>query len=207
MSWRELFEDPPEHAHILQFYGDPSHQVEAASLFITGGLYRNEKIVLVDSKDRIEQIKKQLEHGNRKLQSHIDSGQFLIMNVEKTLEDFLKKGEVDKNWMKNLASTAKKDIANGKYDRVRYSLRLAPLIAERGRPKLAAMIETLWNNIMIDHSNAMLCAYSMKTMGPSSNSIEYWRDIMRSHHFILSDVGLILPLKPEEAGTVPPLQY
>jgi hypothetical protein len=176
----------------------------AATMFIAAGLVRNEKVTLGDLKPQINHIKFELDRQRVNVQSHVDSGQFSIVPLETVLKEFLRKGNFDETWMKNLVNVSMKEV-DGKYSQVRYVLRLAPLIAEAGRPKMAASMELLWDKLVSNHPSAMLCSYSMKDIDSATNYLEHWGDIMRKHTFILSDIGLVLPLKPSE--TVPHLEY
>ena len=201
-----MFEQPPEHAHILQFYGEPAHQVEAAATFVEAGFKQNEKVLLGDTKERLESILRELKNRGVKPDSYVNSGQLTILESEEILPGLARFDQLNERGIQEMLDLTRKQVDSGTYSRVRFCMRFAPQVSESGKPDLAASMEDAWQTSSRRHPSIALCAYSMKNLTPEMDSMDYWKQLMKSHTHILADVGLIVPLSAQEFS-IPYMEY
>jgi hypothetical protein len=162
--------------------------------------------MLGDTKERLEQITDEMRRHEVEPETYEKKGQLTIIDSEGALQGLARFGQLNEAGLREILDLTRKEVEAGKYSRVRFCMRFAPQVAESGESDLAASIEDFWQTSSRKHPSVALCAYSMKNLHPSIDNIAYWRQLMKSHTFLLSDIGLVLPLKPQESS-IPYMEY
>lgn len=159
-----ILANPHPCTHIVYPYTDEGLVGQAVSLFATAGLRDDEGVILIMSADHCESIKVRLQVEGINTDAYERSGQLTCVKAEDLLAKFVPDGVLDEDLFKstiaNLINQARASVGDGRGARVRV---FGEMVSQLRNKDLAATtrLEELWNEVIDDHSVALLCTYAL----------------------------------------------
>jgi hypothetical protein len=158
-----ILANPHPCGHIVYPYTDEGLVGQAVSLFASAGLRDGEGVILIMSADHCESIKLRLQLEGINPEAYERSGQLTCVTAEDLLAEFIRDGVLDEGLFKStigrLIDQARASVSNG-HARVRV---FGEMVSQLRNHDLTATarLEELWNEVIKDHSVALLCTYAL----------------------------------------------
>jgi hypothetical protein len=156
-----LLANPHPRGHIVYPYTDEGLVGQAVSLFASAGIRDGEGVILIMSADHCESIKVRLQLEGISTEAYERSGQLICVTAEALLAKFIPRGALDEGLFKStvggLIDQVRAAVGNGRvriFGEMVSQLRNTNLIA-------TTRLEELWNEVIQDHSVALLCTYAL----------------------------------------------
>jgi signal transduction histidine kinase/ActR/RegA family two-component response regulator len=147
--------------HIVQFYEDDNFLLDSVSQFLKTGFDRGEAAIVAASGSHLEGLHPLLTSSGVDVSSLTDSGQYLPLNAEETLDHLVVEGRV--------SETRFNDLMKGRLERVTSGGRplrvfgeLVALLSAAGNHEAALDLERLWHNLKRSHPFLLFCAYPLR---------------------------------------------
>jgi hypothetical protein len=163
-SGAELLTNPHPCGHIVYPYTDEGLVGQAVCLFASAGLRDDEGVILIMSAAHTESIKLRLAVEGIDAEAYQRSGQLICVESEDLLEKFVVNGvlaeDVFKSTIGGLIEQARAKVSNGSPGKVRV---FGEMVSQLRATNLTATtrLEELWNDIVRNHSVALLCTYAL----------------------------------------------
>jgi len=166
LSETTLLTDPHPCRHIVYPYTDEEKAINAVYLFATSGLSKGESVVLIMADARCEPITGRLARGGFDLAALRASGQLECVSADSMLHKFIQDGVLDEPLVKDtIGRVVNRARASSHNRRVRVFGEMVSLLLARNDVAAAERLEQLWNEIIEDHSIALLCTYTLLDSG------------------------------------------
>lgn len=168
----------PVGRHLCQLYPDRAVLAQSVASFVSAGLKRGDRVVVVAVPEHAAMILARLAEGGWSADAFAASSQLQLLDAEATLARFMHEGLP--RWadfhrtMTPLASRPGMTV-NG----VRLYGDMVNVLWQRGNPQGAIRLEECWNDLAREHDLTLLCGYVMDDFGPDS------------HHEALPDIGRV----------------
>ena len=159
-----ILANPHPCGHIVYPYTDEGLVGQAVSLFASAGLRGGEGVILIMSADHCESIKLRLQLEGIHPEAYERSGQLTCVTAEDLLASFIPDGVLDEGLFKStiggLIDRARASVNDGHRARVRV---FGEMVSQLREHDLGATtrLEELWNDVIKDHSVALLCTYAL----------------------------------------------
>lgn len=159
-----LLTNPHPCGHIVYPYTDEGLVGQAVCLFASAGLRDREGVVLIITRAHCEPIKLRLQVEGFNIEALERSGQLVCVDAENLLGQFVTNGSVDDDLFKytigGLIHRAKASLSNGHLGKVRV---FGEMVSQLRNTDVTATtrLEELWNEVIEEHSVALLCTYAM----------------------------------------------
>src|ERR1700694_2770746 len=163
-----LLANPHPCGHIVYPYTDEGLVGQAVSLFASAGLRDGEGVILIMSADHCESIRLRLQLEGIQPEAYERSGQLTCVTAEDLLASFTPDGVIDEGLFKSsiggLIDRARASVNDGHGARVRV---FGEMVSQLRNQDLGATtrLEELWNEVIEDHSVALLCTYALNGEG------------------------------------------
>lgn len=156
--------DPHPCGHIVYPYTDEGLVGQAVALFASAGLRDGEGVVLIMSSNHCEPIKVRLQVEGIDTEAYERSGQLICVTSEDLIAKFITDGVLDEDLFKSTVSRlidqARASVSNGHRGKVRVFGEMVSQL--RGKNlKATTLLEKLWNQVIKEHSVALLCTYAL----------------------------------------------
>ena len=159
-----LLTDPHPCGHIVYPYTDENLVGQAVCLFASAGIRDGEGVILIMSGDHCEPIKLRLRVEGFNVEAYEQSGQLTCVTTDELLGRFMADGILNEDLFRStigdLIQRAKASVTNGQPTRVRV---FGEMVSQLRNSDLGATtrLEELWNEIVSEHSVALLCTYAL----------------------------------------------
>jgi hypothetical protein len=123
--------------------------IDGLCTFVKGGLTAGDTAIVIAVGSHLSAMENQLREQGVQIFSMRVYDQYIPLNAEAVLDQFMLKGWPDETLFRHLVMTlASRAIKKGK--NVRVFSELSALLWFRGYPKAAAELETIWKNVLTD---------------------------------------------------------
>jgi hypothetical protein len=159
-----LLTNPHPCGHIVYPYTDEGLVGQAVSLFASAGLRAGEGVILIMSETHTESIKLRLQLEGIGTDAFEDSGKLVCLTAEELLSKFISGGVLNEGLFSStvggLIEKCRARLGRGSRAPVRV---FGEMVSQLRSTDLAATtrLEVLWNDVIKDHSVALLCTYSL----------------------------------------------
>jgi hypothetical protein len=159
-----LLTNPHPCGHIVYPYTDEGLVGQAVCLFASAGLRNNEGVVLIMTRAHCEPIKLRLRVEGFNVDALERSGRLVCADAEDLLGRFVIDGRIDEDVFKSVVGglilRAKASTSNGHPGKVRV---FGEMVSQLRNTDVTATtrLEELWNEVIGEHSVALLCTYAM----------------------------------------------
>lgn len=159
-----ILANPHPCSHIVYPYTDEGLVGQAVCLFASAGLRDGDGVILIMSADHCESIMLRLQVEGIDTEHYQRSGQLICVTAEGLLAKFLTAGVLNEDLFKSmvgdLIDQARGHGGSVKSERVRV---FGEMVSQLRNQDLAATtrLEELWNDVINDHSVALLCTYAL----------------------------------------------
>ncbi len=156
--------DPHPCGHIVYPYTDEGLVGQAVTLFASAGLRDGEGVILIMSSNHCEPIKLRLQVEGVHTEAYERSGQLICVTTEELLSKFITDGVLDgglfKSIVTGLIEKARTSVSNGRRGKVRIFGEMVSQLRDNNL-KATTLLEGLWNEVIKEHSVALLCTYAL----------------------------------------------
>jgi hypothetical protein len=151
-------------SHIVYPYTDENLVEQAVCLFASAGLRDHEGVILIMTAAHCDPMKLRLRMEGYNIAAYERSGQLTCVTTEDLLERFMVDGTLDENLFRatigELIVRARAGVHGGELRRVRvFGEMVSQLRTLNGMA--TTRLEELWNEIINEHSVALLCTYAL----------------------------------------------
>jgi hypothetical protein len=187
-----LLNEPPPHAHAVQFYDDEPFLFETVRHFLSAGLAAGEAALLIATPDHTHGVLSKMRRDV--CERAIASGQLLLVDADAMLARFMRGDEPVESAFElavarlfeglfagNWASEA---AAQGWPRRVRAFGEMVDLLWKRGNSAAALRLEALWNRAMARHDLVLLCGYGMRNFYKADDGAAFG-EVCRQHTHVM----------------------
>ncbi len=163
-----LLANPHPCGHLVYPYTDEGLVGQAVSLFASAGLRDGEGVILIMSAEHGEAIRLRLQLEGINADAYERSGQLICITAEDLLAKFTPNGGLDEGVFKStvarLIEKVRASASNGHPAKVRV---FGEMVSQLRNKDLTATtrLEELWNDVIKDHSVALLCTYALSGAG------------------------------------------
>jgi hypothetical protein len=153
--------------HLVQIYDDTISFLNSLEGFVGSGILAGESVIVIATDKNLQSLNKRLLQQGFNLNKLISDDQYLMLNAEELLENFME-GESPNEirftkLITGILSRAKK---NGR--KARAFGEMVAILSAKGNSKGTLELENLWNKFLEAESFSLFCAYprfSMTTTG------------------------------------------
>jgi hypothetical protein len=159
-----ILTNPHPCGHIVYPYTDENLVGQAVCLFASAGLRDGEGVILIVTSAHRDPIRLRLHVEGFNLEALEQSGQLTVVTTEEMMEIFVIGDTVDEELFKStiggLIERAKGAVGNGHPGRVRVFGEMVSQLRSRSL-STTTRLEELWNEVINEHSVALLCTYAL----------------------------------------------
>jgi signal transduction histidine kinase/CheY-like chemotaxis protein len=146
--------------HFVQFYENDAYLIGSVGAFIGGGLDAGGGAVVIATRAHRAALQRKLRARGFDLAGARARGQFVALDAEETLAQFMVGGVPDPRRFAEVIGATVARAARGR-PRVRAFGEMVALLWAQGNRDAAIRVEELWNDIAKAHTFALLCAYPL----------------------------------------------
>ncbi|MEX1230495.1 MAG: PAS domain S-box protein [Planctomycetaceae bacterium] len=154
--------------HFVQFYESVDYLVESVSGFFAPALVKGDGALMIARPDHRAKIEKRLTARGIDIKAAIDRGQFIILDAEETLSQFLHGDALDRDRFTEVVGGYLGRLAQS-WPAVRAFGEMVAILWEQKKRDLACQLEELWNGIGNQHAFALFCGYPMSAFGEEAD--------------------------------------
>jgi hypothetical protein len=163
-SGASILANPHPCGHIVYPYTDEGLVGQAVCLFASAGIREGDGVILIMSANHRESIKVRLQLEGISTVDYERSGQLICVTAEDLLAQFISDGRIDEALFKStiggLINQARARAGDGHGARVRVFGEMVSQLRGKNLPA-TTRLEELWNEVIQDHSVALLCTYAL----------------------------------------------
>jgi hypothetical protein len=164
--WRNLVTEPVKHDHLVQVYRDDRVLVEAVSLFASAAIGRREAVILIATGPHATKVERCLESDGLEVEELKRWGQLTILDAAEVLLRVMVDGMPDPDLFKGVIRELMGGVkASGRFRTVRAYGEMVNLLWTVNL-QAAIRVEELWNEVILEHSISLFCAYHLDGEGP-----------------------------------------
>src|SRR6267143_119309 len=195
-GWKDLVREPPVGAHILQIYEDPSREIEAATLFVTEGVRKAERVCCVGSPRELASIRRGLGDAGLDPDRLIRRGTLALVGQLALNGSPKHRQETSRTAIDQFIHEMFQGVPET-YPGVRWWGNRVARFFENGLFDRALAFEQLCQERREALPWSLLCAYDGRKLSPESHAAAFW-DVLRNHSHLIpaGDLGVALELFP-----------
>ncbi len=192
--------DPPQQAHLVQFYEEPDALFETVARFLSGGLDSGDRVLVIATAAHRDSIRARLDPAI--VSRALAAEQITLLDAHETLGEIMVGETVEAALFHGLLERVVAGLrARAPNARVRAYGEMVDVLWHTGRPSAALRLEELWGEASQRHDLSLLCAYAMGHFDDESDPAGFAGLCDRHTHVIRSDQG-----PPSAAESVPSLR-
>jgi DcmR-like sensory protein len=159
-----ILANPHPCGHVVYPYTDENLVGQAVCLFASAGIRDGDGVILIMTADHCEPIKLRLRVEGYNVEEHERSGRLTCVTTEDLLAKFMPHGTLNEDLFRStiggLIDRARASASNGHPGKVRI---FGEMVSQLRNTNLIATtrLEELWNEVILEHSVALLCTYAM----------------------------------------------
>ena len=186
--WRNLVAEPVKHDHLVQVYRDERVLVEAVALFASAAISRHEAVILIATGAHAGKVERSLESEGLEIEELKRWGQLTILEAEDVLARFMVDGMPDPDLFKGVIRELVGSVkgTGRRFRAVRAYGEMVDLLWSANLPA-AIRLEELWNEVILEHSISLFCAYALDGEGQSEQMFP--ADIRVLHNHLIPVAG------------------
>jgi PAS domain S-box-containing protein len=185
--------------HVVQLYTDDGFLLNVVSRFVGSALAVGDAVVVIATKDHREGLAQLLNDRGIDPVKAISQGRFILLDALETLSKFMVNGSLDEKRFIDTIGSAMVQVrtASGNTgSRIAVFGEMVALLWAEGNHDAALRLEELWNNLALEHSFSLLCAYPITGFNHATH-VEPFLKICSQHSGVLPSERY-LTLDPEE---------
>lgn len=189
--------------HILQIYEDDETFIRTLQSFVSNGLASGDSVIVIATPKHLKALNQRLKSAGFDLFTLMLQDQYVPLDAEDVLEQFMINGWPDENLFKHLLT----DLllrARKKDRRVRAFGEMVAVLWSQGLSGATVHLEHLWNEFCKSEVFSLLCAYPKS--GFTDDARESLNRICGCHSQMIMDINAtqelyVTTLQPQERGT------
>lgn len=183
--------------HFVQFYETDAFLLDSLSGFIEVGLTTGEGCIVVATGEHREGLEERLKKKGLDLVAACLQGDYLALDADETLAQFMVDGEPDpQRFSEVISGLIERAAKNGRH--VRIFGEMVALLWVRGERKAAVSLEVLWNELHTMASPFLLfCAYATSYFARDEYE-ELFTEICKQHSHVIPDESYTLLTSPDD---------
>jgi hypothetical protein len=171
--------------HVLQIYEDDKEFIDILEGFVTNGFTAGESVVIIATPEHIKSLNQRLRNRGYDLFSLTLQDQYIHLDAEETLAQFMINGWPDENLFYHLLTNLL--LRARKKDRpVRAFGEMVAVLWSKGYSGATVHLEHLWSRFCQSEAFSLFCAYPMS--GFTENAIESILKICGCHSKIINSL-------------------
>ena len=157
-SAREFLARPEPCNHLMQLYEQESRLLDAIELFIMAGLERAEPVVVIATREHLEQLHRHAGGQGLPLDRARADGRYLPLDAEETLSQFIVDGWPNpKRFEATIMAALGRVRPQG--GPVRAYGEMVAVLMRQGNPEATLRLEQLWGPLCEREGVTLLCGY------------------------------------------------
>ena len=156
--------------HAVQIYDCDEAFLAALESYAAEGLLLGEGVVVVATMPHRKQLDQRLEARGHNLEAARRRDQYIAVDAEQTLAQFMVDGWPDQRLFESVVSTLVSRARGRKNRKVRAFGEMVVLLWSNGHHGATVRLEHLWRRICQLQSFALLCAYPKRVFGEETNA-------------------------------------
>lgn len=174
----------PQFIHDVQFYDQEQVLAEAVGKYVGAALESGSAGIVIATAAHRTKFDERLKRRGLDLEALRKSGQYVALDAEETLAQFMVNGWPDEQLFAETVGVQLTATGN-RYSRIRvYGEMVAVLCADK-KPEAALYVEKIWNNFGRIRSFSLLCAYPVDVLSKAVNG--------KHLHHICGEHARVLP--------------
>ncbi|HKO91251.1 MAG TPA: MEDS domain-containing protein [Polyangiaceae bacterium] len=173
---------PGLRGHAVQFYDDEAYLFEMVGCFISDGLERGERALIIAGPAHTKGILERLEADL--LAAALADGQLMLVDAETLLSEFMRAGMPDVALFQAALARVIGAPPVQPGSQLRAFGEMVDLLSRAGNVRGALRLEQLWNDSVEVYELSLLCAYAARSFHREGDSDEFL-DVCRSHTHVL----------------------
>lgn len=172
--------------HVVQLYEDDEIFLDTLTGFVESAIHSDENAVVIATDIHLNALEKRMARNGMHIDKLMLEGQFIPLDVEETVAEFMIDGKADESRMKEtIAGLFIKAGYNKK--RFRLSGEIAPTLFGQGHHEVATRVERLTEISNHENPVSIFCAYSKNIF--CDNAMNFADTICNEHSKIISGSG------------------
>jgi PAS domain S-box-containing protein len=169
---------------VVQFYEGEDHLYKTVASFLADGIAEGEPCLVVATPVHIAGFAQHLEAMGLKLHALQSSGRMTILDAGETLNHFMLGGMPDQQRFRTAMGSMLQTIGAEPHRNVRVYGEMVDVLWREGNPAAAVYLEELWEELALEHTFALLCAYALGNFYKEVHG-PYFERICRHHTQVL----------------------
>lgn len=170
--------------HLVQIYQDEGVFLDSLEGFIASGIQSGDGVVVIATPEHLAALNQRLVARNIDLAAALNSEQYLALDAEETLSEFMVMGWPDEDFFRAFV-TKLLQRAQGNNRRVRAFGEMVALLWARGNTGATVQLEHLWHRLCQELSFSLFCAYPK--IGFTRNASASIKEICDTHSRVLAE--------------------
>lgn len=180
-----LLIDAPVGRHFAQLHSNKADLVSAVGLFLKTGIDRGNGIVLIASRDLVDQYLDYLACRGIDVERSRRSGQLVVKNAEDTLAGFMVREMPDWGRFRRLIGSILDEVrAFGRTSTRAYG-EMVNVLWREGKPLAAVRLEEFWNELARLYPFSLFCGYMLDSHAPETYQ-QPLAEIGRTHSHVVA---------------------
>jgi len=169
--------------HVVQLYEDDEIFLHTLTGFVEDAIHSDENAVVIATDLHLNALEKRMARNGMQIDKLMLDGQFIPLDVEETIAEFMIDGKADESRIKETISNL---FIKAGYNKKRFRLsgEIAPILFAQGHREMATRVEHLTE--LSNHENpvSIFCAYSKNIF--CDNAMNFADTICSEHSKIIS---------------------
>ncbi|MHA6249636.1 MEDS domain-containing protein [Pontibacter sp. CAU 1760] len=180
--WREV----APHSHVLQLYDCENELLNLLEGFVAGGISVGECIILIATKEHLQQLEKRLSDHALDIPNLKATNQYIALDASETLSKFMVNGVPDEDLFRNTIAAVFDSVRPcGK--RIRAFGEMVAILWEQGNQAATIELEHMWNSYFEREVFSLLCTYPKNQF--SKDGMNQLAHICKAHATMVSVSG------------------
>jgi PAS domain S-box-containing protein len=151
-----------DEGHVVQFYADDQFLLDALCRFVGGAIAVGDAAVVIATQAHQTGLAKRLEARGIDTSKAIHEGRYVLLDASETLPKLMIDGMPDESRFADMIGgvlSRARSAGEGNNAGVMVFGELVALLWAEGKPQAAIRLEQFWNNLALQQSFSLLCAY------------------------------------------------
>lgn len=169
--------------HICEFYPSAEARIKSLCNFIVPGIIKDEAVVVIATFENLLMLRNTLILYAIDIDEVVKSGQLVLLNAQKTLEQFIRQDHIDYMLFFNLMCNLLDDLKE-KFHGIRAYGEMVDVLYQTKSLELTLELEQLWADISLQYNFSLLCGYTAESFRGNHGHI---KKICTTHTHLISN--------------------